>query len=105
MDGKLYYTINEVAEMLGVNASQLRFWETEFDCIKPTKTAKGSRRYTQKDIELLQRILYLTRDCGYTLEGARAQLRKADNTLDDKVQLANNLKEIRQFLVELKEEI
>ena len=51
---KLYFSIREVAEMLGVSQSLLRFWETEFDCIKPHKNKKGNRSYTEQDIEVLR---------------------------------------------------
>ena len=99
---KLYYSIGEVAEMLNVAPSVLRFWETEFDCIRPTKNRRGSRSYTAHDIELLRRIHYLTRDCGYTLEGAREQMRQRPLE-DPKMEVIKNLTEVRQFLVDLKE--
>ena len=102
MESKLYYSIGEVATMLGVAPSVLRFWETEFDSLRPVKNKRGTRSYTQHDIDLLRRIHYLTRDCGYTLEGAREQLRQRpveDPTMD----VINNLQEVRKFLVDLKE--
>ena len=86
MTDKLYHPIGEVAEMLNVNPSLLRFWETEFPALKPHKNKKGTRFYTDDDIALLRQIYHLTRDCGYTLEGAREQLR-LNNKLDDKMQL------------------
>lgn len=98
---KLYYSIGEVADMLNVAPSVLRFWETEFDCIRPVKNRRGSRSYTAHDIDLLRRIHYLTRDCGYTLEGAREQLRK--RPLDDpRMEVITQIQEVRNFLVELK---
>ncbi len=104
MGGKLYYSIGEVAAMLGVRTSVLRFWESEFDCIKPVKTANGARNYTEHDIELLRKIHYLTRECGYTLEGAREQMRTRPME-DPKMALINELNEVRAFLVELKEQL
>ena len=101
---KLYYSIGEVAAMLDVAPSVLRFWESEFDCLKPVKNKRGTRSYTARDIELLRRIHYLTRECGYTLEGAREQMRT--RPIDDpKMELVNNLTAVRQFLVELKEQL
>ena len=101
---KLYYSIGEVAAMLDVAPSVLRFWESEFDCIKPVKNKRGTRSYTARDIELLRRIHYLTRECGYTLAGARVQMRT--RPVDDpKMELVNNLTAVRQFLVELKEQL
>ena len=103
-NNKLYYSIGEVAAMLDVAPSVLRFWESEFDCIKPVKNKRGTRSYTARDIELLRRIHYLTRECGYTLEGAREQMRT--RPIDDpKMELVNNLTAVRQFLVELKEQL
>ncbi|MBR1799334.1 MAG: MerR family transcriptional regulator [Bacteroidales bacterium] len=102
MENKLYYSIKEVAQMLDVNPSVLRFWETEFDCIRPVKNKKGNRSYTQHDIELLRRIHYLTRQCGYTLEGAREQMRI--RPVDDpQMQIIRQLEDVRSFLVDLKD--
>ena len=88
--------------MIDVAPSVLRFWETEFDCIRPTKNRRGSRSYTEHDIELLRRIHYLTRDCGYTLEGAREQMRQRP-VEDPKMEAIHYLREVRKFLVDLKE--
>ncbi len=104
MDKKLYYSIGEVAAMLGVRTSVLRFWESEFDCLKPVKTSRGARNYTDHDINLLRRIHYLTRECGYTLEGAREQMRTRPIE-DPRMALVNSLTEVRDFLVELKEQL
>lgn len=99
---KLYYSIGEVAEMLDEPQSVLRFWETEFPSLKPVKNKRGVRSYTEHDISILKRIRHLTRDCGYTLEGTREQLRM--RPLDDpKQDVINHLTEVRKFLVELKE--
>lgn len=100
--GKLYYTIGEAAAMLGVRTSVLRFWESEFDCLRPVKTSSGARNYTEHDIELLRRIHYLTRECGYTLEGAREQMRTRPVN-DPRMEVINNLQTVRSFLVDLKE--
>ena len=104
MDNKLYHSIGEVDALLGEAPSTLRFWETEFPQIKPVKNSRGSRSYTARDIELLRRIQHLTRQCGYTLEGARDQLRSHPEE-DPKMQVVRNLSELRSFLVELKEQI
>ena len=102
MDKKLYYTIGEVAEMIGEPATVLRFWESEFKQIKPVKNKRGVRSYTEHDIDILRRIHHLTRECGYTLEGAREQMRTRPIE-DPKMELVNNLKEVRTFLAELKD--
>ena len=102
MNEKLYHSIGEVARMLNVNPSLLRFWETQFPSIKPHKNKKGTRYYTDDDIEQLRQIHHLTRDCGFTLDGAREQLR-LDGKLDDTMQLIRTLPETRQFLADLTE--
>jgi len=101
---KLYHSISEVAELLGEPQSVLRFWETEFSELRPVKNKRGVRSYTEHDIDILKRIRHLTRDCGYTLDGVREQLRI--RPLDDpKQEVVNKLTEVRKFLVELKETI
>lgn len=104
MDKKLYYSIGEVSEMVGEPQSVLRFWETEFTSLRPVKNRRGVRSYTERDVELVRRIHYLTRECGYTLEGVREQLRVRPIE-DPKQQVVNNLLELRQTLVALKETI
>ena len=104
MTEKLYYSIGEVAQMLNVNPSLLRYWETEFSEIKPHKNKKGTRYYTPDDIALLRRIYHLTRDCGLTLDGVRDNLRHSDNN-DDNAQLVQTLTEARNFLIALKEQL
>jgi len=101
---KLYYSIGEVAEMLGEPQSVLRFWETEFNCLKPVKNKRGVRNYTEHDINLLRRIQYLTRQCGYTLEGAREQMRTRP-VEDPRQEIITQLTDVRRFLTALKESL
>lgn len=100
---KLYYSISEVAEMLGVSQSLLRYWETVFNELKPSKNARGVRMYKQEDIDLLRRIHHLTKERGLTLEGTREQLRSGDGA--DNMHVIETLKELRTFLVELKSQV
>jgi DNA-binding transcriptional MerR regulator len=72
---KLYYSIGEVADIFGVNASLIRFWEKEFDAINPKKNAKGDRKFTPNDIEMVHRIHDLVKVKGYTLDGAKKALK------------------------------
>lgn len=103
---KLYYTIGEIAERFDVNSSAIRFWEKEFTELKPKKNKKGNRLYTQKDIEVIQRIVYLTKDCGYTIEGARARMKNTESEeLDVRSEVLNRLKKVRKELTELKNNI
>ena len=99
---KLYYSIGEVSAMVDEPQSVLRFWETEFTSLRPVKNKRGVRSYTERDVDLVKRIHYLTRECGYTLDGVREQLRV--RALDDpKQEVINNLTDVRKFLVDLKE--
>ena len=104
MTDKLYYSIGEVAAQLGEAPSTLRFWESEFSQLKPVKNTRGVRNYTARDIELLRRIQYLTRQCGYTLDGVREQLRVRP-VEDPRMEVISHLTELRRFLVELKDEL
>lgn len=104
MIDKLYYTIAEVAEALEVPQPTLRFWEKEFTALKPRRTSKGLRQYTKEDVDLLKKVVYLTKDCGYTLEGAKKVLKqKETSTLEAEVELAQTLNEIRSFLTDIKQ--
>lgn len=82
---KLYYSIGEVAEMFGVSNSLIRYWETEFKALKPTKNKKGDRRFTVKDIRTLERIYTLVKERGFTLEGAKKELRSKASTPSEAV--------------------
>ena len=99
---KLYYNINEVSALLDTPASTLRFWEKEFRELRPARGGKGTRHYTEDDIALLRRIVHFTKECGFTLEGAREQLR-ASRVGEQRERAAADLMEVRRFLVSLKE--
>ena len=99
---KLYYSIGEVAEMFDVNASLIRFWEKEFSLIKPKKNKKGNRLFTNKDIENLRNIYTLVKEQGYTLDGAKIQLKSGKGDLNDKQLVINKLENIKSTLLELK---
>jgi DNA-binding transcriptional MerR regulator len=102
---KLYYTIGEVADILKVNASLLRYWEKEFDVLKPKKNAKGDRFFTKADIEKIKLIHYLVRDKGFTLEGAKTQLKSKYQETEKKFLLIEKLQRVKGFLLELKEQL
>src|SRR6218665_4124453 len=91
---KLHYTIGEVSAMLGEAPSLIRFWEKEFTQLKPHKTEKGTRKYSQKDIELLRLIHHLVKEKGYTLEGAKDALKNQQKPLE-KAEVIANLKNLR----------
>lgn len=80
---KLYYTIGEVADLFHVNQSLIRFWEKEFPSIQPKKNAKGNRLFTPKDIETFNKIYTLVKVQGFTLDGAKNELKKRKSTVID----------------------
>lgn len=73
---KLYYAISEVSKMFGVSNSTLRYWETEFNSLKPKKNRHGDRAYTKKDIQDIERIYFLVKQKGFTIEGAKNELKQ-----------------------------
>ncbi len=103
--GKIYYSIGEVASMFGVNTSLIRFWEKEFDIIRPHKNKKGNRLFTQKDVDNFHIIYHLVKERGYTLKGAREKLRKNPDETARDIEILKNIKNIKEFLLELKSKL
>jgi DNA-binding transcriptional MerR regulator len=99
---KLYYTISEVASWFKVNTSLLRYWENEFDILKPRKTRKGDRLFRVEDIKNLQIIYFLLRQKKYSIEGARTYLKQNKSQADTQAQLVQSLTKFKTFLLELK---
>ena len=102
---KLYYTIGEVADMFAVNSSLIRFWEKEFEVLKPKKNKKGNRLFTSEDVNNLKLTFHLVKERGYTLEGAKKKLNENKENIEEQVQIKETLVRMRQFLTELKESI
>ena len=102
---KLFYQIGEVASELNVNVSLIRFWEKEFDIIKPKKNKKGNRQFSQKDFDNPKIIHFLVKEKGYTLEGAKKKIKENKEDKIDNLNIVRHLKEIRKFLVDLKEQL
>ena len=102
---KLYYSIGETAKIFNVNVSLIRYWEKEFTILKPKKNKKGNRLFTQKDIDHLHVIYSLVKERGYTLEGAQKKIRENKKDLNIDIEIINNLKKIKNFLINLKKEL
>ncbi len=102
---KVYYSIGEVAELFDVNTSLIRFWEKEFDILKPMKNKKGNRLFTQKDLDNLRIIYHLVKERGFTLQGARDKLKENKEDVVNKVAAIDSLNRIREFLLEIKEQL
>jgi DNA-binding transcriptional MerR regulator len=104
--GKLFYSIGEVAKMFNVNTSLIRFWEKEFDIIKPKKNKKGNRLFTQADIDNFHIIYNLAKERGYTLQGVKTKLKEnKQESTSDNFEVVKALKKIREFLIELKQQL
>lgn len=102
---KLYYSIGEVAKLFGVNSSLVRFWEKEFDIIKPKKNKKGNRMFTQKDVDNLRIIYHLVKERGFTLQGAKKKLRENKGDAINEEEIVRRLQDVRSFLVELRDNL
>ena len=102
---KLYYSIGEVAGFFDVNASLIRFWEKEFDILKPKKNKKGNRLFTQEDLDNLRIIYHLVKERGFTLQGAKDKLRENKEDVVNKVEAIDSLNRIKGFLLDLKEQV
>jgi DNA-binding transcriptional MerR regulator len=94
---RLYYSIGEVAKMFNVNTSLIRFWEKEFDIIKPKKNKKGNRLFTQQDVDNFYVI--------YTLHGAKEKLKKNKDDTIKNIEIVKSLNKVKKFLLEIKKEL
>lgn len=98
---KLYYSIGDVADMFKLKGSLIRFWENEFDILKPKKNAKGDRYFRPEDIKNLRLIYHLLRERKYTIEGAKDFLKNNKSAIE-KFEMISSLKKLKSFLLELK---
>jgi DNA-binding transcriptional MerR regulator len=102
---KLYYPIGEVAKMFDVSTSLIRYWEKEFDILKPRKNKKGNRLFTKVDVENLKIIYHLVKEKGYTLEGAKQKLRSDSDDIRNTQKVVDSLIRIKGFLNEVKNDL
>lgn len=103
--GKVYYSMGEVCEMFGVNASLLRFWEKEFPMLKISKNSRGHRKYTTKDVDNIRLIYHLVKEQRMTLDGARRRLRNNPEGVEHDAEVVEHLRRIRNMLAALKAEM
>jgi len=100
---KLFYSIGEVAEMLNVPISTVRFWENEFDILKPRKNKKGNRLFMPEDLKNLKIIHHLLKEKGMTLAGAKKQLAGKWQETDYKYEINQSLHNIREILLDIRD--
>lgn len=102
---KRYYKIGEVAKAFGLNTSHIRFWEKEFDVLKPKKNKKGNRLFTQEDLKNLKLIYHLVKEKGFTLEGAKSKMKENPRGVEGNYDIIIRLERIKAELVNIKNEI
>ena len=102
---KIFFPIGEVAEMFGVNQSLIRFWEKEFDILKPQKNKKGNRLFTKQDIENLRLIFHLVKERGMTLSGAKQKLKNNIEDTSKNFEVVKKLQNIKSQLLDIKAEL
>lgn len=102
---KLFYSIGEVASMFNVNTSLIRYWEKEFDIIKPKKNRKGNRLFTSEDIENFHIIFHLVKERGMTLKGAQQKMKENKDDTIHNLEVIQSLHNIRRMLLEIKEDM
>jgi len=105
LQDKRYYKIGEVAKAFNVNASLIRFWDKEFDVLKPKKNAKGNRLFTQEDVKNLQMIYHLVKEKGFTLEGARKKLKEKPDKIQGNYAVISKLEAIKAELILIKNQL
>ena len=102
---KRYYSIGELAKAFNVNASLIRFWDKEFDILKPKKNAKGNRMFTPEDVKNLQLIYHLVKERGFTLDGAKSHLKNGQKKTLDKYEIISRLETVKAQLTNIKNQL
>ena len=102
---KRYYKIGEVAKAFEVNNSLIRFWEKEFDILKPKKNKKGNRLFTATDLQNLKLIYHLVKEKGYTLDGAKKKMKQNPDGVVNSHEIILHLEKIKQELINIKNQL
>lgn len=102
---RLFFTIGEVAKKFKVNTSLIRFWEKEFEILNPKKNKKGNRLFTKEDLDNLHIIYHLVKERGFKLDGAKKKLKQNKDEVVNSVEMVKSLKNIKSFLMEMKESL
>jgi len=102
---KLFHSIGEVAEMLNVNTSTIRYWEKEFTILKPKKNKKGNRMFTNQDLDNLKLIYHLVKVQKLTIDGARKKLKENKVDTINNYEVIKMLEGVKELLNEIKEEL
>ena len=100
---KIYYSIGEVADMFEVNVSHIRYWENQFEALKPFKNKKGNRLFTKEDIETIRIIHHFVKERGLTIDGARKKLKENKEDALHNYEIVKRLQDIKQELIEIRD--
>ena len=102
---KRYYSISEVAERFEVSQSLIRYWEKEFDNLRPTKNSKGDRRFTEKNLVQFKLIHHLLKDKGFTIKGAKQEIKDNREKYIMQQKLVDRLKKIKSGMEKFRDEL
>ena len=102
---KIFYSIGEVADIIGESQSLIRYWENQFDSLKPHKNERGTRLFSKEDIETVKLIHHLVKERGLTLKGAQQKLKDNREETTGNFEIVQRLQDIRQQLVEIRDEL
>jgi DNA-binding transcriptional MerR regulator len=102
---KIFFSIGEVAEIIGENQSLIRYWENQFDALKPHKNKRGTRQFTKEDIETVKLIHHLVKERGMTLKGAQQKLKENKEATINNYEIVQRLQDVRQQLAEIRDEM
>lgn len=102
---KIYYSIGEVADIIGENQSLIRYWENNFDALKPHKNKKGTRLFTKEDIETIKLIHHLVKERGLTIKGAQQKLKDNRDETIQNFEIVQRLQDVRKQLTEIRDEL
>ncbi len=102
---KIFFTIGEVAEMIGENTSLIRYWENQFNVLKPNKNKKGNRLFSKSDIETVKLIHYLVKERGLTLKGAKQKLKENRDETINNYEIVKRLQSVRDELIGIRDEM
>jgi DNA-binding transcriptional MerR regulator len=104
-ENKRYYSMGDIAKAFDVNQSLIRFWDKEFDILKPKKNAKGNRLFTPEDVKNFQLIYHLVKERGFTLEGAKVHLKEGQKKTLDKFEIIRKLEHVKIQLTNIKNDL
>lgn len=102
---KIFYSIGEVADIIGESQSLIRYWENQFDSLKPQKNKKGTRQFSKEDIDTIKIIHHLVKERGLTLKGAQQKLKDNREETINNFEIVQRLQNVRQQLIEIRDEL